>query len=137
MRESGITSPTCLRKTTGKAYEGSTKDKLEGLLQKLNNEKNELNNKFEENLLTTEELKEEISKLEDDKKTLNTEINNMRDTNDELSKENHDIYILTRHPEKFNKQTNLTYIGWLTKDAKPEKYLAGPVSFVDIGIGLC
>ncbi|MFE4812933.1 TIGR01777 family oxidoreductase [Peribacillus simplex] len=51
---------------------------------------------------------------------------------DELSKENHDIYILTRHPEKLKKQTNLTYIGWLTKDAKPEKHLAGLDAFINL-----
>ncbi|MGE7906851.1 TIGR01777 family oxidoreductase [Peribacillus sp. NPDC094092] len=51
---------------------------------------------------------------------------------DELSKENHEIYILTRHPEKFNKQTNLTYIGWLTEEAKPEKHLAGLDVFINL-----
>ncbi|MGG3497090.1 TIGR01777 family oxidoreductase [Peribacillus simplex] len=51
---------------------------------------------------------------------------------DELSKENHDIYILTRHPEKFKKRTNSTYIGWLTKDAKPEKHLEGLDVFINL-----
>lgn len=51
---------------------------------------------------------------------------------DELSKENHDIYILTRHPEKFKKQTNFTYIGWLTKKAQPEKHLAGLDVFINL-----
>ena len=51
---------------------------------------------------------------------------------DELSKENHDIYILTRHPEKFKKQTNLTYIGWLTEEAKPEKHLEGLDVFINL-----
>ncbi|MFF2459657.1 TIGR01777 family oxidoreductase [Peribacillus simplex] len=51
---------------------------------------------------------------------------------DELSKENHDIYILTRHPKKFKKQTNLTYIGWLTKEAQPEKHLAGLDVFINL-----
>lgn len=51
---------------------------------------------------------------------------------DELSKENHDIYILTRHPEKFKKQTNLTYINWLAKEAQPEKHLAGLDVFINL-----
>lgn len=51
---------------------------------------------------------------------------------DELSKENHDIYILTRHPEKLKKQTNLTYISWLTKGAHPEKHLAGLDVFINL-----
>ncbi len=51
---------------------------------------------------------------------------------DELSKENHDIYILTRHPEKFKKQTNLTYISWLAKEAQPEKHLAGLDVFINL-----
>ncbi|MGE7763138.1 TIGR01777 family oxidoreductase [Peribacillus sp. NPDC097895] len=51
---------------------------------------------------------------------------------DELSKENHDIYILTRHPEKFNKQANLTYIGWLIDNAKPERHLEGIDVFINL-----
>lgn len=51
---------------------------------------------------------------------------------DEILKENHDIYILTRHPEKFKKQENPTYIGWLTKDAKPEMHLEGLDVFINL-----
>lgn len=51
---------------------------------------------------------------------------------DELLKENHDIYILTRHPEKFKKQTNLTYIGWLTEEATPEMHLEGLDVFINL-----
>lgn len=55
---------------------------------------------------------------------------------DELSKENHDIYILTRHPENFKKQTNLTYIGWLTKEATPEMHLRGSMCSLTLLVNL-
>ncbi|MGE7877583.1 TIGR01777 family oxidoreductase [Peribacillus muralis] len=51
---------------------------------------------------------------------------------DELLKENHDLYILTRHPEKYKKQPMLQYIGWLTENAKPENHLAGLDAFINL-----
>ncbi|WP_285768843.1 TIGR01777 family oxidoreductase [Peribacillus sp. SI8-4] len=51
---------------------------------------------------------------------------------DELLKEDHELYILTRHPEKYNNQPKLQYIGWLTENAKPEDQLAGLDAFINL-----
>lgn len=50
----------------------------------------------------------------------------------ELIKEHHELLILTRHPEKYNKQENLTYIGWLHDGATPEKELEGLDGFINL-----
>lgn len=51
---------------------------------------------------------------------------------DELLKENHDLYILTRHPDKYKRRENLQYIGWLTPDSSPEQHLEGLDVFVNL-----
>ncbi|MFD9628069.1 TIGR01777 family oxidoreductase [Peribacillus muralis] len=51
---------------------------------------------------------------------------------EELLKENHDLYILTRHPEKYKNQPKLQYIGWLTEKAKPEDHLIGLDAFINL-----
>jgi len=49
-----------------------------------------------------------------------------------LLKEEHDLYILTRNPEKYNQTKNLRYIKWLDKDAVPEKDLRGLDIFINL-----
>ena len=50
----------------------------------------------------------------------------------ELVKENHELFILTRHPEKYKKQAHLSYIGWLYDGATPEKELADLDGFINL-----
>ena len=42
---------------------------------------------------------------------------------EELVKQQHELLILTRHPEKYQNQEQLSYIGWLYDGANPEKEL--------------
>lgn len=49
-----------------------------------------------------------------------------------LLKEEHDLYILTRNPDKYTQTNNLHYIKWLTKDAFPEKDLKGLDIFINL-----
>ncbi|WP_335872478.1 TIGR01777 family oxidoreductase [Bacillus sp. 2205SS5-2] len=42
----------------------------------------------------------------------------------DLLKKNHQLYVLTRNPEKHH-QPNVTYVKWLTADSQPELELAG------------
>ncbi|MEC2057184.1 TIGR01777 family oxidoreductase [Peribacillus psychrosaccharolyticus] len=51
---------------------------------------------------------------------------------DALLKEEHDLYILTRNPEKYTQTKNLHYIKWLNKDAVPEKNLKGLDIFINL-----
>ena len=37
----------------------------------------------------------------------------------ELVKQQHELFILTRHPEKYQNQDQLSYIGWLSRWCYP------------------
>ena len=41
----------------------------------------------------------------------------------ELIKGQHELYILTRHPEQCKNQAHISYIGWLYEGATPENEL--------------
>ena len=51
---------------------------------------------------------------------------------EELVKENHEVYILTRSPEKYKRQEHLFYIGWLNAGAAPEKELQDIDGFINL-----
>lgn len=51
---------------------------------------------------------------------------------EELVKEHHELFILTRHPEKYEKQDNISYIGWLNDGAVPEKELENLDAFINL-----
>ena len=50
----------------------------------------------------------------------------------ELIKGQHELYILTRHPEEFRNQAHLSYIGWLYKEATPENELKDIDIFINL-----
>lgn len=50
----------------------------------------------------------------------------------ELVEENHELFILTRHPEKYKKQAHISYIGWLYDGATPEKELEDLDGFINL-----
>ncbi len=50
----------------------------------------------------------------------------------ELVKQQHELLILTRHPEKYQSQEKLSYIGWLYDGAIPEKELEDLDGFINL-----
>lgn len=50
----------------------------------------------------------------------------------ELLKENHELFILTRHPEKYDKQEHIHYVGWLSEGASPERQLEDLDVFINL-----
>jgi uncharacterized protein len=50
----------------------------------------------------------------------------------ELLRENHDIYILTRNPEKYKSDGSVQYVRWLSDGASPEKDLEGIDIFINL-----
>lgn len=51
---------------------------------------------------------------------------------EELVKDNHELYILTRNPEKYKQQEHLSYIGWLYDSAAPEYELQDIDGFINL-----
>lgn len=51
---------------------------------------------------------------------------------DELLKENHELYILTRHPDKYDKQEHIHYVGWLSAGSSPERQLEDLDVFINL-----
>lgn len=51
---------------------------------------------------------------------------------DELLKENHELYILTRHPDQHKKQKHIHYVGWLSAGASPERQLEDLDVFINL-----
>ncbi|MGE7604469.1 TIGR01777 family oxidoreductase [Peribacillus sp. NPDC097675] len=51
---------------------------------------------------------------------------------DELLKENHELYILTRHPDQHKKQKQIQYVGWLSAGASPERQLEDLDVFINL-----
>lgn len=50
----------------------------------------------------------------------------------ELLKEHHELFILTRNPEKYKNQEHLSYIGWLYDGATPENKLEDIDGFINL-----
>ncbi|ELK48824.1 TIGR01777 family oxidoreductase [Halobacillus sp. BAB-2008] len=51
---------------------------------------------------------------------------------DQLVKAGHDIYILTRSPEKHENQERVTYVGWLKDEYQPENHLPALDAIVNL-----
>lgn len=50
----------------------------------------------------------------------------------ELVQDNHELFILTRNPEKYKQQEHLSYIGWLHNGATPEHELQDIDGFINL-----
>lgn len=51
---------------------------------------------------------------------------------DELLKDGHELFILTRNPDKQSAHENMTFIGWMTEGATPETHLDGIDAFINL-----
>ena len=51
---------------------------------------------------------------------------------DELLKENHELYILTRHPDQHKKREHIHYVGWMSAGSSPERQLEDLDVFINL-----
>lgn len=51
---------------------------------------------------------------------------------EELIKHGHELFILTRNPDKQSAHENITFIGWMTEGATPETHLDGIDAFINL-----
>ena len=51
---------------------------------------------------------------------------------DELLKENHELYILTRHPDQHKKREHIHYVGWMSAGSSPERKLEDLDVFINL-----
>ncbi|WP_064093951.1 TIGR01777 family oxidoreductase [Rossellomorea aquimaris] len=51
---------------------------------------------------------------------------------EELLEHNHELFILTRNPDKYENRTGITYVKWLSDNAHPKRELEGVEAFINL-----